>query len=65
MSLILADPFLFFLIFGLDCRLLHSKCKELWEWSTGQNFIQWISSQPLSLLLNNQFYTLASCPLDK
>jgi len=33
--------------------------------STGQTFIQWIASQPLSLLLNNQFYPLASCPLDK
>jgi len=33
--------------------------------STGQNFIQWMASLPLSLLLNNQFYPLASCPLDK
>jgi hypothetical protein len=36
--------------------LLDRKCKESWELSTGQNFIQWIASQPLSLLLNNQFY---------
>jgi len=33
--------------------------------STGQNFIQWMASLPLSLLLNNQLYPLASCPLDK
>jgi hypothetical protein len=31
----------------------------------GQNVIQWISIQLLSLLLNSQFYPLASCPLDK
>ena len=31
------------------------------------NVIQWIASysQHLSLLLNNLFYPLASCPLDK
>jgi hypothetical protein len=56
----LSRPFL--LLSGLH---LHRKCKELWELSTGQNCIQWISSQPLSLLLNNRFYPLASYPLDK
>jgi hypothetical protein len=30
-----------------------------------QHFIQWKSSQPLSLFLNNQCYPLASSPLDK
>ena len=33
MSLNLADPFLILFMFGLDCRLLHRKWKELWELS--------------------------------
>ena len=49
----LSRPLIFNLWSGL---LLHRKWKELWELtlSTGQNFIQWISSH--ALLLNNQFY---------
>ena len=61
MSLILVD------LFFLMCvpLLLNMKWNYSWEWSTGHNFIQWIASQPLSLLLNNQFYLLDSCPLYK
>jgi len=44
---------------------LSRKCKESWELYTGQNVIQWIAGQPLSLLLNNPFGPLTSCPLDK
>ena len=60
----LSRPFVNFFYFWSGL-LLHRKCKELWELSNRQNCIQWISSQPLSLLLNNQLYPLASCPLDK
>jgi hypothetical protein len=62
MSLNLAALFYFW-----SRLLIDRKCKKSWELSqgTGQNFIQWIASQPLSLLLNNQFDPLASCPLDK
>ena len=43
-----------FFIFGLDC-FKRGSAKRAWELSTGQNFIQWIAIQSLSLLLINQF----------
>jgi hypothetical protein len=43
-----------FFIFGLDC-FKRGSAKRAWELSTGQNFIQRIAIQSLSLLLINQF----------
>jgi hypothetical protein len=46
--------FLTSIIFGLDC-FKRGSAKRAWELSTGQNFIQRIAIQSLSLLLINQF----------
>jgi hypothetical protein len=51
-------------LFCYICVYVSIECKESSELSTGQHFILWIGSQPLSLLLNNQLYPPASCPLD-
>ena len=55
MLLNLADVFLKYLV-GIAFRQ---------EVQRIMGVVHWIASQPLSLLLNNQFYPLASYPLDK
>ena len=67
MSLNLADPFLIFFLFLVWIAGFYTGSAKNYCSCPLDNILssdEWISSQSLSLLLNNQFYPLASCPLD-